>query len=127
MISMSSGAVVPPRKTSVKPANLVMFIYGAISLDDKPAPVGSRITVWTPSGVLVGEGTIDRTGEYGLLPIYGNDITTPELDGARLNDELIVKVDGHSALQPIRWLDDHTIQQVDLVVHTRVIPSSSIK
>ncbi len=120
MISMPPCKIVSPRKTSVKPTNVVMFIHGGVSLDDKPAPVGSRITVWTPSGVLVGEGTVDRTGEYEFLPIYGNDITTPELDGAQMNDELIVKVDGHPVSKSIRWLGDRTIQQVDLVAKTNV-------
>jgi len=57
-------------------------------------------------------------GEYGLLSIYGNDITTSQIDGAQMNDELTVKVDGHPMSQPIRWLGNHEIQQVDLVIQT---------
>jgi hypothetical protein len=116
--------IVPSREVSVvKPTNLSMFIYGTASLDGNPAPVGSRITVWTSSGVLVGEETVEKVGEYGFLPIYGDDITTPELDGALMGDELILKVNGHSISQSIRWLGDHIIQQADLVSHTRIIPS----
>lgn len=126
VVPMSPSAIVPFHRTSaVKPTNLSMFIYGTASLDGNPAPPGSRITVWTSSGVLVGERTIEKTGEYGFLPIYGDDITTPELDGALIGDELIVKVDGHSDSQSIRWLGDHAIQQADLAAHTRIIPSSS--
>jgi hypothetical protein len=126
-ISMSPIAqIVPSRNTSVKPTNLAMFIYGAVSLDGKPAPLGSRITVWNSSGVLIGEGTVDETGEYGFVPIYGDDFTTPELDGAHVGDELIVKVDGHSvSQQSVRWLGDHAVQKVDLEVYTRIIPSAS--
>jgi hypothetical protein len=126
-ISMSPIAqIVPSRNTSVKPTNLAMFIYGAVSLDGKPAPLGSRITVWTSSGVLIGEGTVDETGEYGFLPIYGDDFTTPELDGAHVGDGLVVKVDGHSvSQQSVRWLGDHAVQKVDLEVYTRIIPSAS--
>jgi hypothetical protein len=42
-----------------------------------------------------------------------------------MGDELIVKVDGHSVSQSIRWLGDHTIQQADLAAHTHIIPLSS--
>jgi hypothetical protein len=122
----STVQIVPSREVSVvKPTNLSMFIYGTASLDGNPAPVGSRITVWTLSGVLVGEGTVEKVGEYEFLPIYGDDTTTPKLDGALMGDELIVKVNGHSVSQSIRWLGDHIIQQADLVSHTRIIPSSS--
>jgi hypothetical protein len=102
-----------------------MFIYGNARLDSNLVPVGSHITVWSSSGVLVGEATTKKEGEYGFLSIYGDDITTPELDGALMDEELIVKVDGHSVSRTIRWLGDHTIQKVDWEAHTRVIPSSS--
>jgi len=122
---MSPGVTVTPRVTSVMPTNLSMSIYGSISLDDSPAPIGSRITVWTSSGVLVGEGTVDRIGGYGFLPVYGDDTTTPELDGAHIGDELILKVGDHSVSQPIQWLGDRTVQQIDLAAYTRIIPSES--
>ena len=108
-----------------RPTNLSMFIYGTISLDDNPASVGSKITVWTSNDVLVGVGTVEQTGIYGFLPIYGDDLTTDEVDGALMGEELIVKVDGYSTSPIIRWLGDHTTQRIDLVSKRHIIPSVS--
>lgn len=126
LIAMSPGMYdISYSDVSVKPTNRSMFVHGMVSLDGNPAPVGSNITVWTSNGVFVGEGTVKRTGVYGLFPIYGNDLTTDEVDGALIDEELIVKVNGHSASSTIRWLGERTIQRVDLASQTRIIPSVS--
>jgi len=115
-----------PHSSKVVPTNTSMFIYGKIVNEDGiPAPVGSEILVRTSSGILCGEGKIERPGEYNLLPIYGDDLTTEEVDGALLGDKLEIYVNGTltESYKPVRWLGDRTVKPVDLAI--RRIPKNT--
>lgn len=126
LVAMSPGRRdIFSKDISIKPTNRSMFIYGTVSLDGKPAPVESNITIWNSNGALVGKGTVKRPGVFGLFPIYGDDLTTDKVDGAIVSEELIVKVNGNPASPTIRWLGDREFQKIDLASRIRIIPSVS--
>ncbi len=88
-----------------------MDFYGTIA----GAKAGDQVTVYTPRGVLCGEFTLNRDGQYGFLPVYGDDPATAGEDGARRGDILSFRLNGKPLLspQPIQWLGDRERQRVD--------------
>jgi hypothetical protein len=109
----------------VMPTHRSMFLYGAVTVDGQPAAAGSRIAVWTENGLCCGVGKVTADGVFGFLPIYGDDVTTPKVDGATVGEALSVTVNGATADLdfPLRWLEQNAIQSVALTVDKRHIPS----
>ncbi|MFQ6092710.1 MAG: hypothetical protein ACE5OR_08525, partial [bacterium] len=54
--------------------------YGQAVVDDEPVKVGAVVTVYDPDGVQCGGMIVHTEGWYGLVPVYGDDGTTPEVD-----------------------------------------------
>jgi len=91
-----------------------MNFYGEVTTKDgKPVP-GAEIKVYT-DGLLCGSGTSRSDGRYGLLPVYGDDPTTPEKDGASPGDPLTFYVNGQRA-GSATWTAHGDVQRLDLVV-----------
>jgi len=44
--------------------------------------------------VVCGAATIARAGQYGVLPCYGDDPTTPDDEGAQAGDTIRLQVNG---------------------------------
>lgn len=88
-----------------------MDFYGTIA----GAKAGDQVTVYSPRGVLCGECTLNRDGQYGFLPVYGDDPATAEDDGARRGDVLTFRLNGAPlpSARPILWLGDRERQRVD--------------
>jgi hypothetical protein len=109
----------------VMPTHRSMFLYGAVTVDGQPAAAGSRIAVWTENGLCCGVGRVTGDGVFSFLPIYGDDVTTPKVDGANIGEALSVTVNGVAADLdiPLRWLGQNTIQSVALTVDKHHIPS----
>ena len=95
-----------------------MNLYSPDSLgNDKPLPVGSVVRVYDPQGVLSGEFVVSRAGRYGLMPVYADDPTTPQDEGALPGDVLQFTVDGSPASTTpgvVRWTAMGELQRVDL-------------
>lgn len=63
---------------------------------------GAVIAVFDPDGVQCGEFTVVNPGQYGLMPCYRDDETTPGDEGPQPGDPLFFTVDGSPATpQPI--------------------------
>jgi len=71
---------------SAPPPEWVNFLSHSSALFGLPVPVGAVIGAFDPGGVQCGEFTVDKAGEYGLMPCYRDDATTPEDDGADPGD-----------------------------------------
>jgi hypothetical protein len=85
--------------------------------NDRPLPVGSVVRAYDPQGVLSGEFVVSRAGRYGLMPVYADDPTTPEDEGALPGDVLRFTVDGETASTApavVRWTAMGELQRVDL-------------
>lgn len=80
---------------SLVTTNSWMNFYGLeCTLDGQPLPVGSVITVRDPEGILCGEFSVTQAGRYGLMPVYGDDLSTQVDEGALLGDSLHFYING---------------------------------
>jgi hypothetical protein len=141
-----SGSTFIPDE-GVQPTPHSMFLYGYLSVEGQPVKAGSQIDVWTESGLRCGAGIVTQDGVFGSLAVYGDDVTTPQIDGARSGERLVVRVNGtlaeveipdlpvrvrtqtaeaaSTALRrtPLRWSGQHTIQSVSLMLEEQRIPT----
>jgi hypothetical protein len=105
------------------PTNSWMNFYGLeCTLDGQLLPVGSVITVRDPEGILCGEFTVTQAGRYGLLPVYGGDLSTQVDEGAVPGDSLHFYINGILATvagpdEPL-WTAMGDLKQVNLQVST---------
>jgi hypothetical protein len=84
--------------TSVRPTHQWVNFYGLdVRLDGQPVAPGTVIQVYDPDGVLCGEAMVTKAGHYGLLAVYGDDLTTPEDEGASPGDTLTFTLNGQPA------------------------------
>ncbi len=64
----------------VTPTSVWNNFYGsATTYNGQPIPIGSVIDAYTTDNIHVGTWTVDSSGTYGFMPVYGNDDYT---DGA---------------------------------------------
>jgi len=83
----------------------------------QPLPAGSVVRVYDPQGVLCGVSVVKYAGRYGLMPVYADDPTSPEDEGALPGDLLRFTVDGQPASTSpsvVRWSASGELQRVDL-------------
>lgn len=75
--------------------------FGAVTIDEQPAPIGAVIDAFDPQGVRCGTFIVNEglgEGEYGFMHVYGDDDTTPDFDeGAVSGDTIRFFVDGMPA------------------------------
>jgi hypothetical protein len=101
----------------VQPTYTWMNLYGTVHLaGGVPAPIGTTVIAMAGS-VPCGATVVSVEGHFGLLACYGDDETTPEVDGAQTGDEVTLLVNGApltvrpfffngqavAGPQPIRW------------------------
>jgi hypothetical protein len=74
----------------LNPTPTWMGVYGNISFQGAAVEKGDEVRAYTPEGLLVGQFVIegDRAGEYGIMPVYGDDTTTAAKDGATEGDAI---------------------------------------
>ncbi|HOF05180.1 MAG TPA: Ig-like domain-containing protein [Syntrophales bacterium] len=66
---------------------------GLLRIDGVDARPGDEIAFFDPQGVLCGSYTVDQTGLFGIVRVYGDDPATPDVDeGAVAGDVLTVKI-----------------------------------
>jgi len=107
-LSVRQGADIRSVKADTDPtptATWVNFYGPAFLTDTLPLPNGSRILALDPDGVVCGAITVTVAGQYGLLPCYGDDPTTPDMDeGAVTGDSIRFLIDGVTAArQPLSF------------------------
>ena len=75
------------------PTSSSSVYLGYIQIEGVDAEIGDEVAFYDPTGVLCGQARITVPGQYGLVPIYGDDFTTKDVDeGAVYDDELTVIV-----------------------------------
>jgi len=111
----------PPCHVTETPSDSIAFGY--LAINGTPAPVGTVVTAENPRGDIVGCYVVGTdgspAGQYGFMPIYGEDASaTPPIPGMRDGELVTFRVDGAlaKATPPFYWHNDHTPHQVDLVV-----------
>ncbi len=113
--------------------NTSMFLWGEGFIDDLPVEPGDWIGVYSPDITTcegcIGAFKITHSGEYGTLPLYGDDINTTYIkEGAAIGDMLRFKAWDASErkiidLYPLGpdapvWKADKELIQVNLVNKT---------
>jgi hypothetical protein len=92
-------------------------VYGSLTIDEAPAPVGTVVQALSPRGDTVGCFTVETAGLYGFVRIYGEDTTaTPPIPGMRDGELVTFRVDGALAVATplFYWHDDKASHRVDL-------------
>ncbi len=118
--SAPDGSDIPD---SLAPTNSWMNFYGLeCTLDGQPLPAGTVITVRDPEGVLCGEFPVTQAGRYGLMPVYGDEVSTEADEGAVAGDSLDFYINGIKATvtgpdEPV-WTAMGDLKQVNLAAST---------
>lgn len=83
----------------VTPTSTWSAFYSSNTLiNGTPVPVGTMIQAFDPQGIICGEFLITEQGSYGYLYVYGDDMTTPDVDeGAEPGDMISFTIDGIDA------------------------------
>ena len=103
------------------PTSQWVDFYGRAELNGEPVQAGDVVTAYDSDGIHCGSVVIHTEGCYGLMPVYGDDETTPEVDeGAHVGDRLTFYINGQiarsvSGVEP-EWKGDGEMVEVDLEV-----------
>ena len=88
--------------TEIYPPEWINVYCAAPTLNDIPLSPGDVITAYDPDGVLCGSGEVQADGSYGFIPIYRDDPTTPEDEGAEPGDAISFRInDAEVTTDPI--------------------------
>jgi len=108
---------------SLAPTNSWMNFYGLeCTLDGQPLPVGTVVTVRDPAGMLCSEFPVTQAGCYGLMPVYGDELSTEADEGAVPGNSLDFYINGIKATvtgpdEPV-WTAMGNLKQVNLAAST---------
>ena len=100
---------------------------GNVTVNGNPAPIGTVVQAFDPTGTLCGSFTVDSTGIYGFLHANRDDITTAGIDeGADPGDSIFFKVNGISATPTVMtggltWTSNGDNNSVDLAITGQTI------
>jgi hypothetical protein len=103
--------------SDVQPTFLWADVYSLDSeLDGEPLPVGAVIEAFSPRGVKIGRFVVSQPGRFGPMPLYGDDPTTAEDEGARPGDRISFTINGQPVklMEPFKWAGEKTLSRLDL-------------
>jgi hypothetical protein len=101
----------------VTPTPNLTLLFGALTVNDRPAAVGALVEALTPRGEVAGCFVVETPGQYGFMAVFGEDPTArPPIPGFRADEPVRLRVNGLAvaAAEAIRWQDDLTPHQADL-------------
>lgn len=101
----------------VLPTPYATLLYGGLTINDQPAPVGSRVELVTAQGETAGCIETTEPGVYRAVFAYGADETaSPRIPGFVEGEPIGVRVNGIPvALEtPLLWSDDKGLKEVNL-------------
>jgi PKD repeat protein len=90
----------------ITPTDQWIDVYcGQPTLNGQPLAPGTVITAYDPNGVLCGMSMVRADGSFGFMPIYGDDIFTPQDEGAQQGDVIKFRVNGAEVFtaSPVIW------------------------
>lgn len=101
------------------PTPFFTHYHGQVTVEDRPAPVGTVVEARSPRGERVGCFVVRYEGLFGSMRVYGEETTGPRLPGMRPQETVQFLVGGQPARVepgPVRWRDDKDLHAVRLVV-----------
>jgi len=94
------------------------IVYGQITVNGQPAPVGTQVSALNPRGDVVGCFPVTTAGQYGFMRIYGEDATAnPPIPGMRDGEVVAFQINGQPAIATpeLVWHNDRTAHLVNLI------------
>ena len=112
--------------TEVNNTPYFTHIYGTITVQGAPAPVGTVIEAWTPRDEVAGCFEVHSEGAYGLMRLYGADNDTGQ--GGFVEGDAIRLVVNRCWMVtlPWTWRDDRGVHRVDMEVSGECTWSNSV-
>ncbi len=104
----------PTPVLDVKPTNAFMFVQGTVQFENTGHVPGDYVEVLNRQGQIVGAMQILNNGYLLTTPVYGDDATTPELDGAVAGETLSFRYAGIELQPGLQFTADMSVQQVSL-------------
>lgn len=120
---VGAASAVAPRQTEqmsgcdVAPTPLLTLVYGDVSINGQPAPGGARIEALNSAGVVVGCFIVQKTGQFGLMHVYGGwDPTQSDETVLREGAEILWRVNGVAAQSDVNllWQSDLSPHRLNL-------------
>lgn len=94
-------------------------LWGSVTLDGEPAPVGAVVDVLDAGGNLAGQCEVRHPGYYGFLPVYRDNLDTEIDEGAETGEWLTVRVNGQPTPHLVQWTEFGDVVRMDMEVSTR--------
>lgn len=107
---------------AIMPTPWATIVYGHITINGRPAPVGTRVDILTPRGEVAGCCVVTDAGLYGMTDAYGaDDSASPPIPGFADGEPVTFRVNGWQARtsEALSWESDLTPHRVDLSVTVR--------
>jgi len=116
MLNIEAQSEIDMTCVGVSPTPQFTLVYGELLINEKPAPVGSRVEVLTPRGDIAGCFVLESPGGIGLMHVYGEDDTaSPPISGFREGEALMFRVNGIPVeTAQLMWRDDWSPHPVSL-------------
>ncbi|KAA3596593.1 MAG: T9SS C-terminal target domain-containing protein [Calditrichaeota bacterium] len=105
---------------AIIPTQNFAFFYGDSCFQNgSKIQVGDSVFAFDPQGVKCGEFVVTTEGEFGLMAVYGDDLTTESVDeGAEFGDKISFKINGESSLTTNEnsdlWFGENSISKINL-------------
>jgi hypothetical protein len=94
--------------TPVAKTGTWLDLWGTFKIDCVDAEAGDEVGVFVDDDCF-GSSTVNVPGWYGFLPVYGDDPTTVEKDGASLGDVLTLRIwDSSVGVEHVLTIDDYS-------------------
>jgi PKD repeat protein len=106
-------AVCPPVQNTLD----FTIAYGAVQINGAAAPAGAAVEARNPRGETVGCFVADTAGGYGLMYVYGEDVSVaPAIPGMRAGETVAFYVNGcpAAAAPALVWAGDKDSHRADL-------------
>lgn len=111
-IAGTDWKIAPSAKSKVQVTNNYMFIHGTSNLPTSFA--GQTIQVYTQDKILCGEMTVLDNGYLMTTPIYGDDATTEQIEGAIDGERLRFVLNGQPLPIKVRFEGNMELRVIDL-------------
>lgn len=86
------------------PTNRWVNLYAYdLTLNGKSIEAGSEINAYSKDGLLVGSYTMKQNGQFGFMPVYGDDLSSDKVDGIKAGEEFYLTVNGVETEERFTW------------------------
>ncbi len=105
-----------------------MNIYAYdLKVNDTRVKAGAEINAFNSNGELVGSYVMKKEGQFGFMPIYGDDSQTDYVDGMKSGETFYLTVDGIETAEQFTWTtsgDKLEVKQLTAKVVDGTLPNS---